>query len=256
MSPSNIMYLWKPLLEICILWFVIYHILLFFRGKRAFQVLVGIFVLTGVFFLVQKLNLLILDWLFNKLLGVSVLALLIIFHPEIRQGLAQLGQRRLFSGPLREESVEYVLNQLIRAADYLARNKIGALIALAKNDTLGEHIATGVRLDAIVSSELIQTIFTPNSLLHDGGLIIQGGRIVAAGCVFPLSQKQDLNRVYGTRHRAGLGLSEETDALVVVVSEERQDISLLFKGKLYRDLGKDELFVKIKGIIEAKKENA
>ena len=255
MNPSNLIYLWKPVLEILVLWFVIYHILLFFKGKRAFQVLVGIFVLAGVFFLVQKLNLLILDWLFNKLFGVSILAILVIFHPEIRQGLAQLGQRHLFGGDSLEESFENVIQQVIKSADYLAKNKIGALIVMAKKDSLNEHIATGVRLDAIVSSELIQTIFTPNSLLHDGGLVIQGGRIVAAGCVFPRSQKQDLSRVFGTRHRAALGLSEETDALVVVVSEERQDMSLIFRGRLHRDLGRDELFTKIKEIIEAKKEN-
>jgi diadenylate cyclase len=111
-------------------------------------------------------------------------------------------------------------------------------------------------VDAKVSSDLIETIFTPNSLLHDGGLIIQQGRIMAAGCLFPLTQKQDLNRIFGTRHRAALGLSEETDALVIVVSEERQDISLVHRSRLYKDLSREELIYRIKEILKTKKENA
>jgi len=243
---------WKPIVEILILWFVIYHLMLFFEGSRAVFVLRGIIILLISFLLFQRLGFEILDWLMTKLLGISVIAVLIIFHPEIRQGLARLGQRHLFVSALREEQIDYILNQVAKAAEYLSRNKVGALIAVENNDSLNAYIESGVVVDAKVSSELIQTIFTPNSLLHDGALIIQQGRIVAAGCIFPLSDKQELSRIFGTRHRAALGLSEETDSLIIAVSEERQDISLIYKGKLLKDLSKEDLVFKSKELLSVK----
>lgn len=216
------------------------------------MVLRGIIILLIAFLCFQRLGFEILNWLMTKLLGISVIAVLIIFHPEIRQGLARLGQRHLFSPALREEQIDYILNQVGKAVEYLCRNKVGALIAIENNDPLNAHIESGVSVDSKVSSELIQTIFTPNSLLHDGGLIIQQGRIIAAGCIFPLSQKQELSRIFGTRHRAALGLSEESDALIIVVSEERQDISLIHKGKLLKDLSREDLVFKSKEILSTK----
>jgi len=248
-------YFWKPALEITILWFLIYHSMLFFEGTRAIQVLRGIIILLLAFFIFQKFDFVVLDWLFSKLFAFSILALLIIFHPEIRQGLAQLGQRHLFEIPLREEELDMLLREVSKAATKLSAVKSGALIVISKVDTLAEYIDTGVRLDAKVSNELIQTIFAPNTLLHDGGLIIQNGRIVAAGCLFPLSQQHDLDRMFGTRHRAALGISEVTDAIVLVVSEERQDISVVYQGRLYRDLGEEELFTKVKELIKKKDTN-
>lgn len=253
---ENIFLFWKPVIEILILWFVIYHIMLFFEGTRAIQVLRGIITLLVAFFLFQMLSLQILNWLLTKLFGISVIAILVIFHPEIRQGLARLGQRHLFGTSLREEEIDYILKQIGEATENLAKNKIGALIAIEKNDPLAAYIESGVIIDGRVSSDLIENIFTPNSLLHDGGLIIQHGRIIAAGCIFPLTENQDLNRIYGTRHRAALGLSEETDAIVIIVSEERQDMSLVYRGKLHKDLSKEEMLLKIKETIKLKKENA
>jgi len=244
----------KPIIEILILWFVIYHIMLFFEGTRAIQVLRGIIILLFCFFLFQRLGFQIMDWLLTKLFGISVIAILIIFHPEIRQGLARLGQRHLFGTSLVEEELGYILKQIGEATENLSKNKIGALIAIEKNVPLTAYIHSGVLIDARVSSDLIDNIFTPNSLLHDGGLIIQNGRIIAAGCLFPLTENQDLSRIYGTRHRAALGLSEETDAVIIVVSEERQDVSLVYRGKLYRDLGKEGMLSKIKEIIKLKKD--
>ena len=248
----NIIIFWKPVIEILILWFVIYHLMLFFEGTRAVLVLRGIIILLIAFLCFQRLGFEILNWLMTKLLGISVIAVLIIFHPEIRQGLARLGQRHLFSPALREEQIDYILNQVGKAVEYLCRNKVGALIAIENNDPLNAYIESGVSVDSKVSSELIQTIFTPNSLLHDGGLIIQQGRIIAAGCIFPLSQKQELSRIFGTRHRAALGLSEESDALIIVVSEERQDSSLIHKGKLLKDLSREDLVFKSKEILSTK----
>ncbi len=222
--------MWKPIVEITILWFIIYQIMLFFEGTRAIQVLRGIVVILVAFFLFQKLGLEALDWLLTKLFAISVLAILIIIHPEIRQGLARLGQRHLFGTILREEELDQLLKQVGEAADNLCKNKIGALIAIEKNDPLAAYIETAAVIDARASSELIETIFTPKSPLHDGGLIIQHGRIAAAGCLFPLTENQTLSRIYGTRHRAALGLSEETDAVIIVISEERQDISLAYDG--------------------------
>ena len=243
---------WKPILEIITLWFVIYHILIFFEGTRAIQVLRGIIILLIAFFLVQFLKLDVIEWLLTKLFAISVIAILIIFHPEIRQGLARLGQHQLFQASLRAEELDFVLNQIGKAAENLVKIKVGALIVLENKDPLATYIENGVLIDSKVSSDLIETIFTPNSLLHDGGLIIQNGRITAAGCIFPLTQNQELSRVFGTRHRAALGLSEETDAIIIVVSEERRDMSLVYNSKLFKDLAKDEMLVKIKEFLKPK----
>ncbi|MDD5255813.1 MAG: diadenylate cyclase CdaA [Candidatus Omnitrophica bacterium] len=247
-------FLWKPVIEILILWFMIYHIMLFFEGTRAIQVLRGIVILLVAFFVFQNLGFTILDWLLTKLFAISVIAILIIFHPEIRHGLARLGQRHLFGTVLREEELDFILSQIVKASEILCKNKIGALIAVEREDSLAPYMESGVVMDAKVSIELIQTIFAPSSILHDGGLIIQHGRMMAGGCLFPLTASSDLSRVFGTRHRAALGLSEETDALVIVVSEERQDMSFAYQGRLHQDVTPEEMLMKIKDIIKVKKE--
>lgn len=252
MSIPNIIFIWKPIVEVLILWFVIYHIMLFLAGTRAIQVLLGIVILIVAFILFQKLGLEILNWLLTKLFAISVIAILIIFHPEIRHGLARLGQHHLFTTTLKEEEWDYLLKQIAEAAENLSKSKIGALIAIEKNDHLGNYTESGVSVDASVSSDLIETIFTPNSPLHDGSLVVQQGRVMAAGCLFPLTQNQDLSRMFGTRHRAALGLSEETDAIIIIVSEERQDISLVYRGKLYKDLSKEDIILKAKELIKFK----
>jgi len=251
---GNIITAWKPIIEVALLWIAIYHMLLFFEGTRAVQVLRGLMVLLAAFLLFQKLDLGVLNWLMSKLFGISVIAVLIIFHPEIRQGLARLGQRHLFGAPLREEELIQAMNEIIPACESLAKDKIGALIAIEKHDSLTAYVENGLSVDARISGDLIQAIFTPNNPLHDGGLILQHCRIMAAGCLFPLTQNQDLSRVFGTRHRAALGLSEETDAIIIVVSEERQDVSLAYRGRLYKDLGRDELIDKIKEFVKIKKD--
>ncbi|MCU0651725.1 MAG: diadenylate cyclase CdaA [Candidatus Omnitrophica bacterium] len=245
---------WKTIIEIAILWFLIYHIMLFFEGTRAIQVLRGIIIILVAFFVIQRMNLEVVDWIFTKLFAISVIAILVIFHPEIRQGLARLGQRHLFGTALREEEINLILSEIINATELLSREKIGALIAIEKNDSLNPYIESGVAIDAKVSSDLIQTIFTPKSLLHDGALIIQHGRAIAAGCLFPLSESQDINRMFGTRHRAALGLSEETDAVIIIVSEERQDMSLVYQGKLHKDLSRETILSKIKELLKYKNE--
>jgi diadenylate cyclase len=248
----NFISTWKPFIEVLILWFVIYRIILFFEGTRAIHVIRGIMVLLIVFFIFQMLNFETLDWLLEKLFAISVIAILIIFHPEIRQGLARLGQRNLFGSPLRQEELGQLFKEIGNAAENLSKDKIGAIIVLEKNDPLTAYIESGVVIDGRVSSDLIESIFSRSSILHDGGMIIQQGKIAAAGCIFPLSDNQDLSRIFGTRHRAALGLSEETDAIIIVISEERQDISLIYRGRMQRDLGKEEMINKIKEFIAAK----
>jgi len=249
----NIIHSWKPIVEILILWLLIYHILLFFEGTRAIQVVRGIILLLAAFFVFERLNFQVLDWILTKLFGISVIAILIIFHPEIRQGLARLGRRRIFGATLREEELDLIVKEIATAVENLARNRVGALITIEKDIPLTAYMESGVLIDARVSSDLIESIFTPVNPLHDGGLIVQNGRIAAAGCLFPLTQIKDLSRMYGTRHRAAMGLSEVTDAIVVIVSEERGDVSLVYKGKLYRDLSQDDVKIRIKEIIKHKK---
>jgi diadenylate cyclase len=243
---------WKTLLEISILWFVIYQTMLFFEGTRAIQVVRGIVIILVSFFVFQRLGLTRLDWIFKNFFATSVIAALIIFHPEIRRGLARLGQRHIFTAQLRDEELDYMLKEISIAVDALVYEKIGALIAIEKSDPLNAFAQSGVMIDSRVSSELIQAVFTPNNPLHDGGIIIQNGRILSAGCFFPLAQSQELSRMFGTRHRAALGLSEETDALVIIVSEERKDVSLVYDGKLYNALDQKELFLKAKEIFKLK----
>lgn len=245
--------LWRIILEISILWFVIYQIMLFFTGTRALQVVRGIITLLIAFFLAQRLGLERLEWLLTKLFAISVLGILIIFQPEIRKGLARLGRRYLFSLPLPEEELDYILREITKAVDFLARQGIGALVAIERDDPLKTYTETGVAVDGIISADLLQNIFTPGSMLHDGGVIIQQGRITAAGCLFPLNEDSDMSRIFGMRHRAAIGLTQETDAVVIVVSEERQDISLVYEGRLFQEMKREDLLLKVKQLMKPKK---
>jgi diadenylate cyclase len=244
--------MWKPIVEITILWFVIYHVMIFFEGTRAMQALRGIIILTVAFFLFQKLDLEVLNWLMSKLFTISVIAILIIFHPEIRQGLARIGQRYLFGAASKEDEIDQILKEIDKATENMVKAAIGALIAIEKIDPLNPYTGSGVIVDARVSADLLESIFTPHNPLHDGAVIIQRGRILAAGCLLPLTENPDLSRIFGTRHRAALGLSEEADAILIIVSEERQDISFVYKRRLYRDLNKKEMFAKIKEFLKNK----
>jgi len=255
MLTNNLILYLKPAVEISILWFFIYRIMLFFEGTRALQALRGIIVLLLAFLVFQEFDFVVLNWLFNKLFGISVIAILIIFHPEIRQGLASLGKRQIFKYNLKEEDIDIFVNQIANACEDLARNKLGALIAIEKTDSLAEYIQSGEVIDSRICADLIQAIFTPNNPLHDGGLIIAHGRIAAAGCIFPLATNQELNRLFGTRHRAALGVSEETDAVLIVVSEERSDISIIYRKKFYRDLGANQLELKINELLKTKNDD-
>jgi len=221
--------------EIAILWWVIYVVLLFIKGTRAAQLLKGLIIVLLLFFLAEKLGLAAVSWLLTKILALSVIGFLIIFQPEIRRGLARIGQFGVFT------TKEQIVDEIVRATDWLSERKIGAIIAIEREVGLGSYIESGVNLDSKVNSDLLTTIFTPATPLHDGGVVIQLDRIVAAGCLFPLAQDSDFSRQLGTRHRAAIGLTEETDAVVVVASEETGAVSVVVGGKLTRDLSKEAL---------------
>ncbi len=234
---------WKIALEIAILWYVIYMILLFVKGTRSEQLLKGLVIISVIFLGTQQLGLDAINWAITRLFPISVIALLIIFQPELRRGLAQLGQFGKH-----QENIE-AIDEITRAVVSLAKNRTGALIVIERETGLKSYIETGTMIDAELTAPLILSIFLPQSPLHDGAIIITHGRLVAAGCVLPLPQEEkDLPKYMGMRHRAAVGMSEETDAVCVVVSEETGNISVASDGKLKYELDEDNLNKILKGI--------
>jgi len=231
---------WKDLLEILVVSIVFYRILTLLAGTRAFQMLLGLVLLVGVYFLARILKLDLLEYLLRGLFQFGAIAALVVFQPELRSALAHLGQNRLlrFFNRLEENQVAA---EIADAADELARGKVGAIIAIERKTGLGEYVETGTPLQARVSAPLLMTIFSPYSPLHDGAAIVRGDTIVAAGAILPLTQFPVADKSLGTRHRAALGLSEESDALVIVVSEESGIISVASRGQLQRGLDRDRL---------------
>ncbi len=232
-------------IEILLLAVTFYFILNFIRGTRGAGILKGIvffFVVAflGFMYLADLANLVHIKSMLQWLLSVSALALLIIFAPEIRRALSHLAQSPLLSPLLRTQSTR-VVDELADAAVKLSKNRIGALVALERDVGLTEYIENGCRLDAQLTSELLETLFYPGSALHDGAVIVQHDRIAAAGCLFPLTDDTSLSKSMGTRHRAALGISEDTDAVALVVSEETGRISVAVGGKLKADLNRDTL---------------
>ncbi|PIP67572.1 MAG: TIGR00159 family protein [Candidatus Omnitrophica bacterium CG22_combo_CG10-13_8_21_14_all_43_16] len=228
----------KILIEICILWFVCYGILLFARGTRGVYVLRGIILITLIFIITKQLGFDRINWIFTKIFALSILAFLIIFQQEIRRGLASIGQRRWSRFFLKETEI---ISEITTACFLLSKKKTGALIAIERETRLENYIESGIEIDAKVNSELLITIFTPNTPLHDGGIVISGERVAASGCLFPLTQNPKVSTTLGTRHRAALGLSEETDAIVVIVSEETGGVSVAIGGRLTHDLDRESL---------------
>jgi diadenylate cyclase len=227
--------------EIGILAFLIYSTLLFLRGTRSAPILAGFTIVALLLsFLSRYLGLEVLEWLLMKMWALAALSILIIFQPEIRRAFAEVGssQARLRSSSRRERQR---IDALVGSVVYLASHRIGALIAIERDIGMRAICETGTMIQAPLSQELLTTFFFPNTPLHDGGVIIKGGTIVAAGCVFPLTRDPDMSKSLGTRHRAGVGLTEETDAVVLIVSEESGAISLAYKGRLIRGLDRHRL---------------
>ena len=230
---------WRPALEILILAVLIYFAFKFVRGTRGWPVVIGfVVVLLALTVVTTLLNLQVLRWILGSASVFIALGALVIFQPELRRMLAELGNLPLFASTSEQrESIEVIIQTCERLADV----RIGALIAIEQSIQLQEAVEAGIKVDCDVTSEMLETIFFPNNAVHDGGVIIKGDRIAYAACIFPLTQRSDLNKSLGTRHRAALGLSEETDALVVVVSEENGMISHAYKGQLVRGVTIEEL---------------
>lgn len=239
----------KPTLEILILWIVFYQILVFFEGTRAFQVFKGIIYLLGAFFLFQIFGLDTLNWLLTKFFAISIIALMIIFQQELRHGLARLGQQHLFNFGLEESEIVDLVDEITSASYRLARQKVGCLIAIERETKLKAYIESGIALEAKISSELIQSIFTPKSPIHDGGIITRGTRIAAASCLFPLSDNPNFSKIIGTRHRAALGITEQTDAVVIMVSEETGEISVACDGRFIPVVNRERLVNILKDLL-------
>ncbi len=220
---------WQDILDILVVAFIIHQLISIIRGTRSVQMVVGIGILTIIYFLASVLDLSALLWVMQNFLSSILLIVIIVFQQDIRRALTQVG-RSPFQKHI--EIVDKQMEEIIRTLFYLAKRRIGALIVIERETSLGDFIESGFKLDAVLTKELLISIFMPASPLHDGAVLISEGRIQHAGCILPLTQNPYINKRYGTRHRAAIGLTEETDAVVLVVSEETQEISIVRHGAL------------------------
>jgi len=229
---------WTSGIEILILAIVLYYIFLYLRGTHGARILIGLALVFLTLTLVsQLLNLIVIGWLLRSFSVFLAIALVVIFQPELRRALTQLGSHRFFTSVFEErETIEEITDAVFE----LASKGFGALIAIEREISLKALSETGVRIDSAFSKELVLTIFQPKTVLHDGGVVLRGDRIDSAACIFPLTQREDLTRDLGLRHRAGLGLSEESDAVAVIVSEETGQVSICHSGLIERNLGLDK----------------
>lgn len=251
-SLSNFRYLFDSV-DIVVVALIIYYILSLIEGTRAVQIISGLVAVFLLYIISQKWELYTLNWILGQFLGSIILIIVILFQSDIRRALATLGRNPLVRKFSNSSSEESAINEIVKAASLMASRKIGALIAIERSNSLNDFVEVGMKLDAWVSRELILSIFNPSAPLHDGGMIIGKSRILSVGSFFPLAMDPDLERDLGTRHRAAVGLSRETDALVVVVSEEKGVISLASQGNLVRNLDATSLNNLILDLLGVKK---
>lgn len=236
------------IVDVGVVAFVLYQVLRLLRGTQGTQIVVGLILLAVLGVVSSSLNLVLLSWLFRNATLYIIIAILLIFQPELRRAMDQLGRIGHIGRPLsRFNARQYnqAISEAIRAAERLSMKRTGALIAFEREVGLEDYAATGVRINGEVSAEMLQSIFYPNSPLHDGAVIVRGDRIIAAGCLLPLPEEGSVRERLGTRHRAALGLSMASDALVLVVSEETGNISVIEEGKISRNLDSDTLRTRI-----------
>jgi diadenylate cyclase len=225
---------WRDALDAFLVALILYRLLMAFRGTRAAQILVGLGILVAGALAARRLELATISWLFDTLLASWAVLLVVLFQSELRRALGRLGQGRFLQtlvGSSRAERTELV-DEMVTAAATLAARRIGALIVIERTGGLRQYAELGVPLDAVASADLLESLFLPNSPLHDGAVLVEGTRIAAAGCFLPLSRTPDIARPLGSRHRAALGISEETDAVALVVSEETGRTSLAVDGRI------------------------
>ena len=231
---------WRDILEILLVSYALYRVLLLFHGTRTLQIVTGLVMLLAIYSAAWVLKLEMITYVLGFVFQYGAIALLVVFAPELRSALAHLGQAR-FARIFRQMAQREVAEEIVEGVERLSRSAIGAIVAIERDVALDAWVESGSPMEAKVSADLLATIFTPYSPLHDGAVIVRGDTIIAAGCILPLSQSVLADRSLGTRHRAALGLSDESDAVVVVVSEETAVVSVADRGRLYRDLTPQEL---------------
>lgn len=237
---------WRDVLEVVVVAYALYRALLLFHGTRTLQIVTGLLILLLVYALSWLLKLEMINYLLGFVFQYGAIALLVVFAPELRSALAHLGEAR-FRGLFQAMERGEVAEEITEAVERLSRSGIGAIVAVEREVSLERFAESGSRMEAKISADLLTTIFTPYSPLHDGAVLVRGDTIVAAGSILPLSQGPLLDRGLGTRHRAALGLSDESDALVIVVSEERGTIAIAERGRLFRDLSPIEVRAFLEG---------
>ncbi|MDR0300017.1 MAG: diadenylate cyclase CdaA [Streptococcaceae bacterium] len=238
---SNPWHFLMSILDLAIVAVIIYRLMRFVQGTRLMILVRGVLLFIIVDLLAGLLGLSTLKWLLNQVITYGVIALIIIFQPEIRQALERLGHSTNFLPGIRQtETTDSQIEAYEKSFDYMSKRKIGALIAIERSQTLQEYASTGIKLDADISNALIINIFIPNTPLHDGAVIVRGNKIVVASAYLPLTERMDISKEFGTRHRAAIGLTEVSDALVLVVSEETGGISVAHHGQFYPDLTKEK----------------
>jgi diadenylate cyclase len=233
-------------IDILIVSYVIYKMILLVRGTRAVQLLKGIFVVLLAWGLSAVFNLYTLQWLMNQMFTFGMLAIIIIFQPELRRALEQLGRGKLFTRSSEDDGdFSLRIGEVIKAVNYLSRRKIGALIVFERETGLNDYVESGIQIGSKISSEILTNIFIPNTPLHDGAVMIRKDMLLAAGCYLPLSENPFISKELGTRHRAAIGMSEVSDAVCVAVSEETGQVSLAIHGQIVRDIKEESLISKL-----------
>lgn len=229
---------WQDILDIILTTILIYQLLLLLRGTQGIQILTGILILLLTYWAARRLDLFTLEWFLESFVKSLLLIIIILFQADIRRVLSRVGRRAIFHYGYANTQV---LEEIAAAADELAKQKIGALFVLRRHGKLRDFLESGISLEAVVSRELLVTLFWPNSPTHDGAVIISEDQVLAAGCVLPLTQQAALDKSLGTRHRAGLGVTENSDAVAIIISEEKGQISLAREGKLTSNMSRTQL---------------
>jgi len=237
---------WIDLIDILIVTFVVYRLILLVKGTRAERMLWGLAVIVLVYFVSQRMELFTLHWILSNFLSSIVIIVIVVFQRDIRRVLVQVGRTSFFSRGLGIK--EELLEELTKAAFQMSKNKTGALIVLERDVGLGDYLDVGIEVDAKVSSEMVLSIFNPTSPVHDGAAIIRKGRISRVGCFLPLARDPEISKSLGTRHRAALGLTEDTDAVIIVVSEETGEVSLVVNREIIRDMDAGTFLKKLRDI--------
>ena len=231
---------WINFLDIAITFLIFYGIYLSIKGTRALQLLIGVGLFVVFMGIADWFEFRALDLLFSKFFDVGLIFLIVVFHPEIRSGLANIGQHRFWS-MFGELESEQIIDRVVKSCEKLSKREVGGLVAIEKEVGLKNYIKTGTELKSIVTTELLTSIFMSKGPLHDGAVIIQDNLVAAAGCIFPLSDRTDLPSAFGTRHRAAVGLGEESDAIIIAISEETGAVTVVHRHNFHHDIDMDEL---------------